>query len=73
MEGKHLPDCKRIDNGLCDIGMNESNFVWVDLGGSEQKQERVLDVYCGDKWRVVSVEGHGVPKGDDKQGYLGYL
>jgi hypothetical protein len=41
---KHLPDGKRIDNGLCDVGMSESNFVWVDLRGSEQKQERILDV-----------------------------
>jgi len=44
---EHLPSCKRIDNGLCDVGMSESNFVWVDLRGSEQKQERILMLcYC---------------------------
>lgn len=48
---KHLPSCKRIDNGLFNVGMNKSYFFWVDLSGSEQKQERILDICCGDKRR----------------------
>jgi hypothetical protein len=71
MEEKHLPSCKRIYNGLFNVGMNKSYFFWIDLRGSEQKQLRILDIYCGDKRRV---EGRGnVPEGDNKQGYFGYL